>query len=152
MGAGRRERESDRPTDTCQHDAFGKQLADDSRACRAERRTNGYFARAMRAAHDEQVRHVGARHEENEESGRDKHIPGGMDAYTNVMVIDRYRAKPDIRVRRGIAPDKFRPDALELTNGVHTRHTRFETAEHIQLPRPAQLSGRARRHRAERLP
>src|SRR5688572_3857801 len=75
-----------------------------------------------------------------------------MNLFADVIVVYRYRPHPNIRIRRGVAPDKFRPDRVELTNRVRVSHARFETPEYIQLSRSTQLTRSARGQSAERQP
>ncbi|HEY6214273.1 MAG TPA: hypothetical protein VIW45_18390 [Vicinamibacterales bacterium] len=120
-----REQKSAGAAERREQEAFGQQLADDTIAAGAERRTNRNLAFASGTACEQQVCHVGARDQQHERHGAGEEQQRGA-VFVRELVVQRDDARAPVRVPVRRFDRQLRGDGGQLRLGLRNRHARFE--------------------------
>ena len=137
LDAPHADREPGRRAGERQDDPLGQQLRDDAAASRAKRRANGELAPPRRRAHQQQVRDVGARNQEQQDDAR----------------LQNEERRADVADELIAQSDRISAEAARLRERLKLRQA-FEVARHDRLELSVRLvdgrpGAQARDHRAE---
>ena len=122
---------------------FREHLPEDARARRTQRRAHRDLAAARGCASQQQVRDVGARDEQNETDGAEQH-PQDKPHVPDHLFVQRHERDAPAAIELRMVGRELGGDAVELRLCAARRHARLQQAGHLQEPRIARHTCRAR--------
>ncbi len=122
------ERNPEQPPAECERHALGEQLAGDPPPRGAERDSHGEFPLAVRAARQEQARHVDAGDEEHAADGAEQHVEGGA-VPADQPPLQAHDIVAPALVDLGVGSRLARADALDLGTGAAERRGGSEAGD-----------------------
>jgi hypothetical protein len=115
-----------------QHERLGDELPRDPAASRAERVADREFALARGSLREEQVRHVRARDEEQEEDGAEENVQGRPDAAgERRLQRHRLRVREEVLALLGRVADHVFRDGAQVGAGLRHRDTVSQAPDRV---------------------
>ena len=127
------QQESGRPAHRREQQALGEELLHQSSGPGAESRADGHLPRASDRAGQQEVRHVGAAHEQEEHHRADQDEERGPHVAHEVG-LQREHGRAPARVEVRVLADEVRGQALHLDAGLGDRGLGLEPSDHGQPP------------------
>jgi len=149
--SGEGKREAQETADDGEHHAFDEQLTHDAPAGGAERHAHRHLARARRRSRQQEVRHIGARDEQDERDGAHQRQEDQSNLTAVHAVVERHHSRRDVFVRRRVIVRQPGRDRREFRLCLRQRDAVGQPSEDLEVPGVAFLLRQAR-HLHERYP
>ena len=106
-------------------------MLDDAAAAGTQRRANRDLAQPVHRAHQQQVGHVDAGHQQHQHDRSEHHVHGGRGRFTNEALGETFDRDLEILVGLRVTLRQLRGDHAEFTARLRAAHTRTQPAEDV---------------------